>query len=979
MPDNKDKANQDSATAFLELFMQSYEAPKSDDVIENSYNSTDDLSPEELQRKLRMQFAADGDVAGDSEDDPYHIDADFLADAEELTVESEYTEEINEIKENKGVEENEIEIEEKDYEDIEEVEKIEDLEEIEEIEVDKGIEEDEAFEEIEEIEVGEDLEEEFEEELEDLEEIEVDQEDQKVLEEFIIEDVTDEDDITFDELVELEESDGIQFTKIDLDDDVELLVDDDITFEDLELIETAGDTLVLTKIDIDEQPPEESFRSLFVNDKYVVEPVENIEQTEPVAEADEKAVSEADDDDDYLSEIFAEEVQTKQADVLDAYDISDTDEASQVTLDSSEMSLLMQFGCDADKLSKFAVKSDDEPQKDASETKVSKRKKILEVHEKYAHRRVNALLRLIISGFFAFGLLFYDGLPIIGVELPGIMNREYYFVSYLLLGFQLVALCLLPSYKQIWTGAKKLFSIRPDVYSIVVALAGTVLIYDFTLLFVNDGSIPPVFHFALACVMVFVQLLEFQIISTEKRCFEMFFFDEISENEERTQKFTLYKSKGKNSTAEKLYAGGVAREKAVYTPFEIQSTEAVISALQKQSRRRDFSMVAFIPSLAFSLVLWLVSLIITGHLWISLCSLIVSMLITLPIVGALFMWLPFDRFSAKSKRAGYSFASQASMEEYSDSNIFVFKDTHLFSRVEASSVNMVLYDSTTKDVLLGCLDAVYSKIGGPMENTFSRGDKKRFDNCRIARVAKNGVEAVVEKNYSVLIGTELFMARYGISFPNASLNNKEDQVFTLCVSINGRTTARLAVRYSVNDMFNMFSTRLMEDGIYCAVETFDPMISTELISRLMPDKKAPISIVHLNAQNLVEKDINSRDKFMFDVEDRELGVIALTSRLNLAVALCDAKRMKKMATRVNLLSIGLCILGAILAFLAVWFKISEYINELYVILYWMAGIGGFCGLVFGTLPKSTRFSFEAFKAERMQAETQKIQDGKNQK
>ena len=214
-----------------------------------------------------------------------------------------------------------------------------------------------------------------------------------------------------------------------------------------------------------------------------------------------------------------------------------------------------------------------------------------------------------------------------------------------------------------------------------------------------------------------------------------------------------------------------------------------------------------------------------------------------------------------------------------------------------------------------------------------------------------------------------------ISFPNVSLNSKADQIFTLCVSINGRTTARFAVRYSVNEMFYMFSRRLWEDGISCAVETFDPMVSTELVARLMPKKEAPLSIIHLNMQNLEDNDIKSRDRFMFEVEEKELGVISPTSRLNLAIALCDAKHMRKMAKRVNFLSLGLCALGAILAFLMVFFNISENINELYVLLYWIAGFGGLCGLVLGTMPSRMRFSFESFKAE----QAQRIQEIQNRK
>jgi len=961
MPDNKDRANEQNIAEVLEMLKQSYgEEKNTADVDELVNESNGAISEDELKEKLRMHFPTEDEIESDYEKDSYHIDEDFFRDAEPVEAPEETIEEVLEEEIEQTVDEPEG-FDAAPWDDTENIteDAVAEIEQAEDAVGTEEIEEPEGFEEIEEPKSI------------------VDQE------AFSKDEVDYDDDITFDELETIEEEDDIPLMKLELDDELEF-ASNDVTFDDLEQFETPKDTFVLTKLDLDEEPTAK-LKTVLLEEQYIVElPREELELEETVVEeevAEEKIKAESNEaEEDFLSEFFANEPESvsnvEGQVVLDAFD------AGTDTLDSADMSLLMQFGCDTDDLNKYA--SDNEifskEEKNTEYTEEQKQERLAKIfakHDKYIQKRGNVFFRMLISGIFALVLLFYDFLPIFGVEFPGILNSQDYFIPYLLLGFQFAALCLVPSYKQIWKGAQRLFSRSPDAYSIVVAVAGTVLLYDFTLLFVNDGSNPPMFHFAMSCIMMFALTLELQNISMEKRCFESFFFDELNQSEKQTTKFTLCKSEGKNSVAQKMYDGGVARYKNIYTSLEIEQTDSVLTAFKKRSRRREIPMKAFIPSLAFSLVMWLTTLIIYGQIWIAFCSMITTMLLTLPIVGVFCSFLPFERFSAKGKAMGYAFASQAAMEEYSNSDVLTFKDTHLFSTVDASSVNMVFYDATAKDVLMGCLDAVYSTIGGPMGNTFSRGEKKRFDKCRITRIAKNGVEAVVENNYSVLIGTEQFMARYGISFPNVSLNRDDDKIFTLCISINGRVTARLAVRYSVNEMFYMFSKRLWEDGISCAIETFDPMVSSELVARVMPKKQAPISIIHLNVNNFEEKGRKGRDKFLFDVEDKELDVISLTSRLNFAVALCDAKRIRKMVKQTNLLSIGVCALGAVLAFLFAFFKISEHINALYILLYWIVGIGGFVGLVLGTFPKISRFSYEDFKAEQELNAVPKTQTGKN--
>lgn len=703
---------------------------------------------------------------------------------------------------------------------------------------------------------------------------------------------------------------------------------------------------------------------------------EEIESDELFAiEKDEDVV-----DGNFFDEIFSE----------DEITVSNLEESALEALakseaDGSEISLLLQLGCEDEVIEHYEVESldkiteeealknisDDEygffDENDEQEQTRGAIEKIRARHEFYKTRRGGLLFRLALSSLVAILLFAYEAIPaLFGVELPGIMNREDYFFSYVLLGFQLVVFCALPVYKSIFDGAKKLLSRSANAYSMVAALAVPTFIYDLIIMFADTEHIPVTFHFALACTIVLALVQECQAVTSEKRSFEFYFSNmlESGETEEIQKCFTLCKSEGKSSVAEKMYSGNNEAVRNLYFPIEIDGNIGFLSAVNARSSKRDLPMILLIPSLVVSLLVGVFAFIASGSFITGWGGILLSLFFSLPIVATLASWLPFERLSAKFAKDGFAFASEGSMENYSDCNMVLFSDLLLFSKCSPANVNLALYDATSKEVLLGCLSALYSEIGGPMCSAFSGAKNDKLGKCRIKRVAKSGVEAVVGTNYSVLIGSELFMSRYGISFPNAVLTNSEDEVFTLCVSINGRASARIAVRYVLNDMFLMFLHRLAEDGIECVVETFDPMISTELIKRVMGKEKTPISIVHLNAQDHDAKRDKDRDRVLFEASGAGLGVLARYSKLNLHVSLSAAKRMTKLRKIVNAFAIAFSSFGALIALAAAGFGWIDGFSQFYLILYWLIGVAGIVALTLNLLPSRDRYSYEEYKFEK---------------
>ena len=985
MSQRTDMPDQENMSELLEELRRTYETDSSLDTATEAFAPAADMTEEELKEKLRLQFMSDGaQQVNDEQEESYYIDEDFLAEAELEQLELQEPEASESIE---APDEPELNIEYASENDDITFDELEETEEddgivLTQLEIEQDEDDDITFDELEETEEDDGI---------VLTQLEIEQDE--------------DDDITFDELEETEEDDGIVLTQLEIEQDE----DDDITFDELEETEE-DDGIILARLEIEQdeennniifEQPEEAFDIQPEEIKAADEGISymHLDQELLEAEAVEELVAEAEEycepqlpaEDEWTGpkvpvtlfpEQTFEEYAPQTEDIAEdesEEEESSTDEADSTQelineLESSEISLLMQFGCEDEVLDRYSKESINKASEEealrgvaveSDEQQSNVGEKILSRYEAYGRSRGALILKLAISAFFALLLLIYEGSAAIGVDLPGIMNREDYYISHVLLGLQAVVLCGLVVYRQIWDGAKKVFSRKPNAYSVISVLAIITLIYDVSVFFVEDTT-PPTFHFALVCVILLAVLLDYQTLVSEKRSFEFYFSDVLFEKDEgvaQKKKFTLCRSEGKRSTAEKMYSGGLDASQIVYFPIETDSSAGFFSASKVASRKHNIPSIIMIPVMAVSLLIGILAMVISGEVWQGFGASAVSLFMAMPIVWTVAIWLPFERLSAGSQNEGFAFAGEGCVEHYADCDMVIFSDLHLFAKCAPSNVNMVFYDATPRDVLLGCLNAVYSEIGGPLSETFKGAYNEKLGVCRMTRVAKSGIEAVVGSNYSVLVGNEAFMLRYGINFPKITMKNQDDEIFTLCVSINGRASARIAVRYTTNEMFEMFVHRLAEDGIYCAIETLDPMISTEMVSRVRNNSDIPLSIVHLGVQDCVARKDIGREKLLFNASGEELGVLARGSRFNLAVALSASKHLKRVRKYSDMLCVGLSCLGALITLAAAILGWVAGFSEFFIILYWLLSAGGLIALILKLLPPKNRFSVEQYRNE----------------
>ena len=995
MTDEKNNGGQ-GIDGVLEELKRSYsEDSEANSLPLETEAASEEVSRDELQERLRSRF-----LNGDDRDDTpaqsyeYEIDEDFLQDAynEKENIQDDIEEDYDEYIEGSGEDNEKTPLEEADAEEYEDDKEAPHFQGVEEIQEENSYEE---YQEDEEIRLREGLEEVQEEEEynEALEAYDETQEDKEIQESDnqsvqINEDEPYlEDDEDYSLWYESEEN----YKPLELEDDEPEFVADELdgafaSEESVAYEETNGKGVAV-------KTAEDNYVDLFYTsgeyDRYKnMSFKERITEDTPTVEELETALNGACAEEEFTLEEFDEAETIPLVLEEDPLPTASEEEPSEPRgLDEADLALLLEFGYKDEVLQNVSSEEierisdervmdeileqteadesaeESEPSLDAAEDEEERfkimREKLQRQYESYRRKRGGVFLRLIISSLIACVLLIYEALPITGIEFGGILNRRDYFFVYALLGMQLMIFAAVPAFTRMYESCKKLLSFGIDVYFLASVSVIITFVYDLIVVFASS-SIPPTFHFCAVMAVILAELSELMHIVTDMRNYEYYFSEYLFEddgNDAEKKKYTLLKSEGRGSVAEKMYAGGLDSKNTVYFPRDIESTIGFFSASKRESKRGKRMLSTVVISAIVALMLTIVSGIIYEDLWIASAAFMITFNLMLPIVVTVAEWLPFERLSAQNYNYGAAFASEVSAEQYGDCDMLVFKDMHLFEKCESRNVNLAIYDSTSKAVLLSCLNSLYSEIGGPLESAFASLKLSPLGKCKINRIARSGVEALVGSSYSILVGDEQFMSRYGIFFPAAALGKEEDKIYTLCVSINNRPTARIAVKYKINERFYELLQKLADDKIYCVIETYDPMISTELFVRVRTYKGAPVNIVHRNAAEHALDKQNKKETALVSAMSDELSLLARGSRLNLAAAVSNAKKMRLLRTLLNVTSGVLIAMGALLSVILVLTESIASFNEMFVLLYWLVGFLALAGLMIWKFPQKDRFLF----------------------
>ncbi len=556
----------------------------------------------------------------------------------------------------------------------------------------------------------------------------------------------------------------------------------------------------------------------------------------------------------------------------------------------------------------------------------------------YSKDKKYTLLRLMGTSFFAVLLAAFELLPKLHVKLFGVLNYEKYPTVYLLLCVQLLVFAGIFAWRELFAGLKRAFCFKADIWSFSAIITVAALVYEITLAFLSPLSLPNTYGTFAAIYILLGLVCEYLSVKRELKSFEVYSCDSI--------KYTLRTEALANSAAEKMYRGGISSKVNIFEPSQVSFPNGYFSEANKK-KESDALINGFItPMILAGAVFWVLSMIIGVTLVDSLEIFMLTLSALCPAAIFISRVLPMYIASSRLYDRESAIASEASAKKYASCDILVFRDSHLFKDSKPENNGIVIYDKKNTRKIVRYLNALYAAVGGPMKTLFESAAEEKLEPT-LKRIARNGIEAVID-SHSVILGDAEFQRRYGISFPDGELVRAGEGI--ICMSIDGVPSAKLCLKYATEPIFEMIVSKMEEDGIGCAIETYDPVINSAFVAASRRAGKTPINVVH--------KNVNDYYSEMPENVDGSVGVVACSSRLKLVECVVWCKRIfaaKKACFKVHCVMAGITLaLLTLLLLTGYWAAADQYA----CLLLQAVGIIPTVAVILKKLPKRDHFSVE---------------------
>jgi hypothetical protein len=543
-------------------------------------------------------------------------------------------------------------------------------------------------------------------------------------------------------------------------------------------------------------------------------------------------------------------------------------------------------------------------------------------------------------------------LPLLGVGIEGLLDYTNHPAVFILFGLQFVVFAAAICYKQLWAGLKRAFSASPNKDSIVAVALLLTAVYDVIVAIVvavAGDDIPSTFNAIAVITVALSAVADYVRITAEMKAFSVYSSD--------SKKYTLVKDSKQGRIATKMYVGGLPMENNVYSVKSIDFPRGFFKCVGKDRSADKIITTALIPVLVIGLVATIVTIVLGAGAYDACAVFLLTLYAILPISYIYSGIFPNAFATIKLARRGSAVAGEKMISKYNDCDVIVFDDLHMFKKCKTEEIGIAIYDTRFAYLILGCISALYSKIGGPLSGVqMQLPDVFKFNDVAIRRIARNGVEAVVDRKHVLIVGDIEFMKRYGLAFPE---NEKKNDRSTLCVSVNGGVSAKLSIRYETEPVFEMLVERLNKEGILCAVQTYDPLINSATAAKARTIGSSPISVIHMNADDYASK---TPDDYREELD----GIVSCSSRLKLAETEVWVKRQAKVAKILKRLTVAFSVLGALLVTIFVATGAVGAVNQFYLLAFLLAQIAAATTVMLLTFPSKNYFTTEAlyFELER---------------
>ena len=447
------------------------------------------------------------------------------------------------------------------------------------------------------------------------------------------------------------------------------------------------------------------------------------------------------------------------------------------------------------------------------------RNEILSVYRK---EKTFLLWRLIVVALSTLALLFLDVFAeklIAAPAHPALLS---------LCGMAALLVAALFSHRALSYGYKSLVYFAPTPHSIPALFLPIALAVDLLAIFL-PVSLPAV-NFPVALLLSLSALGDAFRFSTEKRSFLV-----VSSAETNKIAIDPYiRRKKKKLVEERIRC--LIDDTPDHAEYRVRQTERLTGFFRRSGNlagyTRSFSLTL---SLSFGLaaVGGIVAWIFADGILPTLSTGITVLLYAAPLSSVFAFFYPARLVSGELAKKRVAVVGEESISELGEKSTLLFEDSLAFTEKDCSGIPQrkdsdVNQDLRLAGILFRKLGGIPAQIAAPL---FPAGDDPAVS---IVRIRDDGIDAIVDNRYRLMVGSRNYLVERGIRCPAESKNTTWQSIHTteLFVAIDDVLKLRYSIEYARIDDFDTLLDRLRKAGIDGGVFTYDPALNETFLHNL---------------------------------------------------------------------------------------------------------------------------------------------------
>ena len=458
----------------------------------------------------------------------------------------------------------------------------------------------------------------------------------------------------------------------------------------------------------------------------------------------------------------------------------------------------------------------------------------------YQRQTKSAIVRLVLGIVLALLMLLTDLLPMVADRLPPAVAGVPMSSAFGLFGIALLVLSVFVSMPLLERGFKALMRFSPIPASMPVLLLIVTLLYDVITLFYGDCGI--LLNFPTGMSLVILAIAEIMTVQREKMT-----FDVVSAQSRKIVMRPLAPRK------KKVVRGGhivkIINDDAGERAWRVHPTDQIAGYFRRNRegtvRYRLLSSLLLVTVFS-AFIVGLLTLVVTDALRDALTAFLLTVQIALPVSASVSFAYPMLLAARDLSPKGCAIIGQGAVDEYAGKKTLIFDDTEMFR--SKSSTEITIKGSGDNKKYVRYAKRLFRTLGGTLYNvsTSDLSEETYEERVEILKIFECGVEARIDGKVNILMGNSAFMVQRGIRVPGESaelLVRRNVESSILYLAFDEKLKLGYEIDYRISGRFEHMAAELARTGTAIAIETCDPSIRDDLLTRSRKAGQPPIAVV----------------------------------------------------------------------------------------------------------------------------------------